>query len=133
MTAIPGVSLVTSSTGSDSTTAPRRVVSRAAILVAIVMAVLFVPVLSVFSADVPIATIPVGEAPQAVGVNPISHRVYVANYYGDSVSIIDGNTDSVVATAPTGYFSIPVAVLPNPFATPARAYVGQLLGQHRSQ
>lgn len=87
------------------------------------LAVLLVSVPAVFSADVPIATVPVGDSPVAIAVNPLSHRVFVANYYGNSVSIIDGASDVVTATVSTGDTSIPIAVIANPLATPAKAYV----------
>lgn len=92
--------------------------------IALVMLLIGLPA-AVFSADIPIATIPVGDSPVAVGVNPFSHRVYVANYYGNSVSVIDGTSDVVTATVPTGSWSIPIAVVANPVATPARAYVAE--------
>lgn len=96
---------------------------RATFLAILTAALLLAPAVTVFSADVPIATVPVGDAPVAVGVNPMSHRVYVANYYGDSVSIIDGTSDTVTATVEMGDWTIPLAVIANPLATPARAYV----------
>ena len=45
-----------------------------------------------------IATIPVGDVPIAVGVNPTTDRVYTANVVDDTVSVIDGATNAVVAT-----------------------------------
>ncbi len=79
----------------------------------------------VFSSDTVIASITVGNAPVAVGVNPFSHRIYVANYYGNSVSVIDGTSDVVTSTVDTGSWSIPIAVVANPVASPARAYVAE--------
>ncbi len=105
---------------------PRRSalrVVRIPLLAALTTLLLLFPVLTGFSADIPIATIPVGDAPVAVAVNPISHRVFVPNYYGSSVSVIDGASDTVTATVSTGDFTVPIAVVSNPVATPARAYV----------
>ncbi len=32
--------------------------------------------------------------PIAIAVNPVTHKVYTANYFGNSVSVIDGNTNT---------------------------------------
>jgi YVTN family beta-propeller protein len=40
------------------------------------------------------ATISVGAAPEAVAVNKITHKIYVANYGSDNVTVIDATTDS---------------------------------------
>ncbi|MBV9437051.1 MAG: beta-propeller fold lactonase family protein, partial [Acidobacteria bacterium] len=45
-----------------------------------------------------IATIPVGNGPVAAAVNPNTNKVYVANQGSDSVSVIDGTTNTVVST-----------------------------------
>lgn len=47
-----------------------------------------------------IAQIPVGQFPAAVDVNLINNKVYVANANGQSVTIIDGNTNQVLQTLP---------------------------------
>ncbi|NTU72006.1 MAG: beta-propeller fold lactonase family protein [Coriobacteriia bacterium] len=78
------------------------------------------------SADVPIATVGVGLSPAAIAVNPITHRVYVANFYDDTVSVIDGVTDSNVATIPMPpgqSIPVPNAVVVNAISSPPRAYV----------
>lgn len=38
------------------------------------------------------ATVTVGLLPWAIAVNPITNTIYVANYDGDTVSVIDGAT-----------------------------------------
>src|SRR5438876_8321881 len=53
--------------------------------------------------DVVVATIPVGAEPYAVAVNPVTNKIYVANTGSDSVSVIDGNTNTVTSTIPVGY------------------------------
>ncbi len=61
-----------------------------------------------------IATIPVGSHPWGIAVNPSTHRIYVANSGAGSVSVIDGLTNSVIATIPVGYAPLfYVAVNPN--------------------
>src|SRR4051794_23638641 len=47
-------------------------------------------------------TIPVGNAPEGVAVNPKTDTVYVANEYDDTVSVISGRTNTVTATIPVG-------------------------------
>ena len=53
-----------------------------------------------FAGDAPVATVPVGASPAVVAVDPVLHYAYVGNYYGDSVTVIDGATRSTVATIP---------------------------------
>ena len=66
-----------------------------------------------------VATVPVGNGPTAVAVNPASPRVYVANTSGNTVSVIDTTTHTVVATVAVGIGPLGVAV--NPAGT--QAYV----------
>ena len=51
-----------------------------------------------------IATIPVGKSPSLVDVNPATNRIYVLNSNDQppTVSVIDGGTNSVLATVPVG-------------------------------
>ena len=53
-----------------------------------------------------------GAGPQALCYNPQNSRVYSANYDSDNVTVIDGVTDSVVATVAAGNF--PAALCYNP-------------------
>ena len=55
----------------------------------------------------------VGSYPQAVAVSPDGSRVYVANYGGDSVSVINTATNAVVATVSVGRRPSGVAVSPD--------------------
>jgi YVTN family beta-propeller protein len=57
-------------------------------------------------------TIPVGSQPHGVAYNPTSHKIYVANYGGNSVTIIDANTMTTTTTI-TG-LSEPAHVAANP-------------------
>ncbi|MGA3054034.1 MAG: YncE family protein [Candidatus Korobacteraceae bacterium] len=43
-----------------------------------------------------IATVPVGLDPYSVAVNTITNKIYVANEYGNSVTVIDGGTFSTI-------------------------------------
>lgn len=47
-------------------------------------------------------SVQVGSNPVAVAVNPVTNRVYVANNGGGSVSVLDGNSDAVLATLNVG-------------------------------
>ena len=83
--------------------------------------------------DVPVATVPVGLSPAAVAVNPISHSVYVANYFGDSVTVIDGVTRGAVATVamPTGgSIAVPISVAVDVLS--GKAYVGNFWSNYVS-
>ena len=66
-----------------------------------------------------IATIPVGDDPQSVGVNLSTNRVYVANQADGTVSVIDGTTNTVIATVAVG--GEPMALGVN--STRGRVYV----------
>ena len=60
-----------------------------------------------------IATIRVGNKPQAIAVDPKANRIYVANVHGDSVSVIDGAHNKVVGTFGVGKNPYALAVNPN--------------------
>lgn len=47
-------------------------------------------------------TIAIGAGGMGVAVDPVTNRVFVSNYHADTISIIDGVTDTVVATIPVG-------------------------------
>jgi len=47
------------------------------------------------------SSIPVGKQPNAIAIDPDIDRIYVVNAGSGSVSVIDGRSDRVVATAPT--------------------------------
>ena len=73
-----------------------------------------------------VATIPVGSFPHGVAVNPVTNRVYVTNsggqasgYPGNTVSVIDGATNTVLTTVTVGTGAFGVAVNP----TTNRIYV----------
>jgi YVTN family beta-propeller protein len=74
-----------------------------------------------------IAEIPVGKNPLGIDVNPITNKIYVANYADNSVSVIDGETNTVTATI-FGVKEAPRAVGVNP--TNNKIYVAN--GNHGS-
>jgi YVTN family beta-propeller protein len=49
-----------------------------------------------------IATLPVGNCPYDISVNPTWPRAYVANYISDNVSVINTNDQSVITTLKVG-------------------------------
>ena len=60
-----------------------------------------------------VATIPVGNGPYGVAINPTNGLVYVANAGSNTVSVINPATNTVVATIPVGNGPSGVAI--NPF------------------
>ena len=63
--------------------------------------------------DSVLATVKVGNNPYGVAVDPTTHRVYVVNVFDNTISVIDGTTDTVLLKAiPVGKFPIGVAVDP---------------------
>ncbi len=55
-------------------------------------------------------SIAVGRAPIAIAVNAATGRVYVANHDSGSVSVVDGNSDRVLATIPVDKLPYSIAV-----------------------
>ena len=49
-----------------------------------------------------IATVPVGEDPSQVAMNPVRARIYVTNKFSNNVSVIDTTTNSIEATIAVG-------------------------------
>ena len=47
-------------------------------------------------------TISAGTSPYAVAVNPVTNKIYVANYNSNTVTVIDGATNSTTATVSVG-------------------------------
>ena len=85
------------------------------------------------AADAPVATVPVGTGPAVVAVDPLTHNVFIGNYYGDSVSVIDGVTRSSVATIamPTGgSIAVPIAAVVDVLS--GKAYVGNFWSNYVS-
>ena len=46
-------------------------------------------------------TVPVGNSPSGVAVDPSTHTVYVTNSHDNTVTVIDGTTHTVTATVPS--------------------------------
>jgi YVTN family beta-propeller protein len=63
-----------------------------------------------------VLTLPVGNGPESVAVNPVTNQIYVANNspfsFSGTVSVIDGNTNTLVATIAVGCSPNNVAVNP---------------------
>jgi YVTN family beta-propeller protein len=71
-----------------------------------------------------VVTVPVGTTPKFVAVNQTTNLIYVSNIEGNSVSVIDGTTNTVVATVPVG--EAPEALDVNPITN--MVYVASYLG-----
>jgi YVTN family beta-propeller protein len=61
-----------------------------------------------------------GANPVATAINPVTNKIYVANSNGNSVSVINGSTDTFIKTV-TGTGTTPVAIQVNPVTN--RVYV----------
>jgi YVTN family beta-propeller protein len=59
-----------------------------------------------------IATLPVGNCPYDISVNPIRPRAYVANYISDNVSVVNTLDNSVITTLKAGKGPYGIAVNP---------------------
>jgi YVTN family beta-propeller protein len=64
-------------------------------------------------ADNPILSLPSGAYPYALAVNPNTNTIYVADYRLNVVSVINGSTNTVMATVSVGGDPSSVAVNPN--------------------
>ena len=85
--------------------------------------VLLLANLAPLAADAVTTSVPVGTNPTGVAVNTDTRRVYVANRGSNSVTVIDADTNSVIATIPEG--GVPSAVAINPRTN--RVYVTNLI------
>ncbi len=56
------------------------------------------------------ATVATGSTPQAVAVNPVSNRIYVVNQNSNSVTVIDGASNSIIANVGVGASPYAVAI-----------------------
>ncbi|HET7768529.1 MAG TPA: beta-propeller fold lactonase family protein, partial [Chloroflexota bacterium] len=59
-----------------------------------------------------VRVIPMPNNPVGVAINPTTNRIYVASLSGDSVTVVDGQTHTVIATVATGDGAVGVAVNP---------------------
>jgi YVTN family beta-propeller protein len=85
-----------------------------------VLALLTISVSPALSQTV-VATIPVGFSPFIVAANPRTNQVYVTNQGSNSMSVIDGSLNQVVATVKFIGAFVPYGVAVNPFTN--RIYV----------
>ena len=81
-------------------------------LVPFVAALFFALSASLAHSQTVIATVPVGANPQAVAVNQTTNKIYVANSNGNTVTVIDGITNSPTATVAVGTDPFAIAVNP---------------------
>jgi YVTN family beta-propeller protein len=63
--------------------------------------------ITVVHAGAVVTTIPLVDRPTSVTVNPVTHKIYVAIRDQDEVAVINGATNTVTATIPTGTSSGP--------------------------
>ena len=88
----------------------RRTALRVALSVILVaLAILLLPAAA--AAQTATTTVGVGTGPEAVAINPITNKIYVANYGSNNVSVIDGATNT---TTKVGAGTEPDAIAVNP-------------------
>ena len=58
-------------------------------------------------------TITVGEFPIGISVNPMNNIIYVTNNHSDTISVIDGKTNSVIETIIVGDGPAGISINPN--------------------
>src|SRR5258706_10333808 len=78
---------------------PRKSALAVVVLALCLTALGIVPALAAYAVT---ATIPVGTNPFGVGVNPVTNTIFVAKINSNTVSVIDGATNTVTATIPVG-------------------------------
>ena len=59
------------------------------------------------------ASIPVGISPYGVAINPSTNTIYVANFDSNTVSVINGTTNTVTATILVGTYPFAIAINPS--------------------
>src|SRR5439155_1074930 len=111
-----GVNMARSSSGTAAHANHRARFGRC-MLAGVVLAAVATPLVSVVvgarpaQADTATATVGAGTGPQAVAVNPVTNKVYVANKGSANVTVIDGATN---ATTTVGAGTNPQAVAVDP-------------------
>src|SRR5258708_5300904 len=80
----------------------RRPHKSALAVVVLALCLTMLGILPALAAYAVTATIPVGSNPFGVGVNPVTNTIYVANFFSDSISVINGATNTVTATINVG-------------------------------
>src|SRR5215212_11671047 len=63
--------------------------------------------------------LPVGSYPVGIGINSVTNKLYVANQFSNTVTVIDGNTNIIETTIPVDNFPYDLEV--NPYTN--RIYV----------
>ena len=76
------------------------IVGAASVIMVVLLQMIVVP--STYSQTVIGTPITVGLLPLGVGVNTITNRIYVSNLNSDNVSVINGDTNAVIATIAVG-------------------------------
>ncbi len=72
-----------------------------------------------------ITRIPVGDGPTAIGLNRATNLIYVENRFENSISVIDGATNTVVATIPTPTYGVSTRIGVNPLTNRIYAISGE--------
>ncbi len=70
------------------------------------------PIVSLNEKTLVVRTIPMGQIPCALAVNPATQRLYAVNYGDETLSVIDLRSQRAIATLPVGHHPQAVAVDP---------------------
>ncbi len=65
------------------------------------------------SAQSLLTTVSVGSGSTGVAVNPVTNRIYTANQFGGTVTVVDGTSNTVITNIPVGGGPYGIAVNPN--------------------
>ena len=80
----------------------RRIGRPSCFIIAFIIAFMLFPFgVTLVKAETVTASLVAGTNPYAVAVNPMTNKIYVANYNSNNVSVIDGATNSTI-TVTTG-------------------------------
>src|SRR5271154_1551158 len=91
--------------------AARRGVSRIAVLA--ILALLALSLAATAQAQIPPQTVFAGQFPNAVAVNPVTNKIYIANSGSNNVTVVDGASNTFTTISDTPPPTTPVAIAVN--------------------
>src|SRR5271156_6005369 len=91
--------------------AARRSVSRFAVIA--ILASLALSLAATAQAQIPPQTVFAGQFPNAVAVNPVTNKIYIANSGSNNVTVVDGASNTFTTISDTTHPTTPVAIAVN--------------------